>query len=81
MKTGDRIRIINGPLYLGKWLKPGEEGVIETLARDSNYWWVKMDKDGKSYILAPDEFELVPFKTGEITPNGFRLPLPLEKIR
>ena len=62
IKVGDRVRIIGGDLYLGKWIRAGTEGnVVGDMTRSpllgECLYQVKID--GKVYYLVPAEFEVI----------------------
>ena len=62
IKVGDRVRIIGGDLYLGKWIRVGTEGTvigdlsISPILGESLY---PVKIDGEVYYLAPAEFEVI----------------------
>ena len=57
-KLGDKIRIINGGVFLGGFLEPMTEGIIRSITGiELNLYQVEIA--GKLYILAPAEFEVV----------------------
>ena len=61
MKIGDRIRITDGGVYLGRWLEPGSEGVI--VQEDGSTVQAAMD-DGGVYTLARAEYAIITQKEG-----------------
>ena len=55
--VGNKIRI-KSEIYLGRWLKPGEEGIIIAVPDAENKYY-KIRIDGLNYVCAGTEFEVV----------------------
>jgi len=55
-KVGDRIRIINGGVFLGKWIKVGTAGIIRECPIDEDGHIYRVEISGELYTLASNEF-------------------------
>ena len=59
-KVGDKVRIIGGDLYLGKWLLAGTCGkIVGVIGPHLSSFQVEID--GQVYNLAQSEFEVIPW--------------------
>ena len=61
LAVGDKVRITNGNLFLGKWIPAGTEGgvtgrVYDELGRPTLYL---INIQGKTYTIAPAEVEKI----------------------
>ena len=66
IEVGDRVRIINGGVYLGKWLPSGTEGKVIGGVISLKQYLYRVEIDGEVYSLAPAEFEVI-FRSGQTT--------------
>ena len=61
VEVGDRVRVIGGGLYLGKWLLVGTQGKVVADRGVTDFGRLyQVEISGKVYNLAPAEFEVIP---------------------
>lgn len=59
-ERGDAVRIVNGGVCLGKWLKPGDQGIVQGHVFSVAGQRLYLTLFGKElYSLAPAEFQKV----------------------
>ncbi len=56
--AGQRIMIVDGGVYLSKWLKVGDRGVILERLDSKEEVLYRCDFHGEPFILAPTEFQV-----------------------
>lgn len=57
---GDRVEVIGGGIFLGRWIRPLERGTItgrHVSSAGQEVYDVLLDEDGKDYVFAPAEIE------------------------
>ncbi|MDD5510494.1 MAG: hypothetical protein PHI12_06785 [Dehalococcoidales bacterium] len=59
-QIGERIRVIGGDLFLGRWIPAGTKGTIVGLQESVfSTYHVRLDDDGRIYPIAPAEMEKI----------------------